>query len=1155
MKKRLLIPLATLIMSIGLTSCDILEQLFTSISIDLPEDIPSIDLPEGFPSIDLPNKESSDLESSNVKVSTPEVSIPEVSTPEVSIPDYSVPLPDISSSENKDSSPSDETSINISYLVKQELDEHYNGFSTVTSSFYLGDKYGIYLPEFEDKIHAYLTWELVLQDSSKEGIVSLNRPDPYSEHCEVIINYTEELAIEDFDFTLNVTIKDDYGHEEYSSYNFTVPKFEYNTWQDVYDSASNSSNDKLTVKGTVIATYKDGIYFQMEDGNCLYAYATAEFGKNNQNGYYANFPVGAEIMVSGTATLYYGNPQFYSGCSVKVIKQPDANYSINYIDRTKEFEAAESASSSSLFEYIYEPISLDITMTNYDETNKYYYFTVGDSTVEYYFRPTNTYNNFTNESITQQVAYWTNGYKATIKGIVASYSGKYYIVPISVNSVKLSEANTTPESAADALFSEIVFDYYLSKDLYLREEEGLNWEVLSGHEVISIKDSMLVVNPSYEDVEATIKATYVYEGLSFEREYLFVVTPINTSKITLTGANLGLSAYASGTISVEGTTYGYTELSDNGSGIQMRRKTVASNEKSQLWNIDEFDKPIKEIVLTYRDNKTPKENIHILEFYFGNDDSVSSYTTKLSTLDGVKVYTVTPDKIAYTFFKMSYSDLYTTTLYWDTIEIIFADGNQYKTIHQLDTEALFYEMYPDVSWGDKTSCDKTPLNNDTATLSWLEVEGSVQLRTNDIDNKLEILKNETGALSYTATGKVKITVQLASTSQKNSSSFALKYGDTYLPCDQDANAIQGTIENKYIVVSDGSDPISGVLYEYSGFDNLYMVYGSGEGITLTWTIDASLLGSMKLSLVSPNVETGRGFRLLAYTVAVDMYTSNLQPDLGVCYSIKEALSTYEGRQAILTGTVYNIIKKNYSNTNRYDVWIKDENGDVIIANEVDSELNIHDIVTFQGTITYVNKEARIAPLATCTLIGTEACTFTEVSCLFDSYCTVCHKVNALALGHTEANAEGVCDRCGQNPSHIIAFKTMAELAEEYGWSSSTTNQEFKLDDAVTIKVDGGANSGKFYGGDHIRIYSTDTPAGSLTISLAEGYELTLIKITVAVGDYALLCVADSTTDICNITFAVEGQAVTLNTIRNGDLGKQVRISEIKVVYTQVETNE
>ena len=65
-------------------------------------------------------------------------------------------------------------------------------------------------------------------------------------------------------------------------------------------------------------------------------------------------------------------------------------------------------------------------MTNSDASSKYYYFTVGNSNVEYYFRPTNTYNDFTNESITQQVANWISGNKATIKGIVASYSGKYY---------------------------------------------------------------------------------------------------------------------------------------------------------------------------------------------------------------------------------------------------------------------------------------------------------------------------------------------------------------------------------------------------------------------------------------------------------------------------------------------------------------------------------------------------------------------------------------------------------------------------------------------------------------------------------------------------------------------------------------------------------
>ena len=165
--------------------------------------------------------------------------------------------------------------------------------------------------------------------------------------------------------------------------------------------------------------------------------------------------------------------------------------------------------------------------------------------------------------------------------------------------------------------------------------------------------------------------------------------------------------------------------------------------------------------------------------------------------------------------------------------------------------------------------DKGLVPADNKTLNWLQIEGDVQLRTNDSDPKIEVLKNETGALSYTATGKVVVTVQLASTSKINSSSFALKVGDAYVACDQDATALVGTVDTdaKKIVGPEGADPEAATLYELEGSDNVYMIYGFGSGITLTWTVDATdVEGGLKLSFVSPDAGFGRGVRVLKVSV-------------------------------------------------------------------------------------------------------------------------------------------------------------------------------------------------------------------------------------------------------------------------------------------------
>ena len=134
---------------------------------------------------------------------------------------------------------------------------------------------------------------------------------------------------------------------------------------------------------------------------------------------------------------------------------------------------------------------------------------------------------------------------------------------------------------------------------------------------------------------------------------------------------------------------------------------------------------------------------------------------------------------------------------------------------------------------------------------------------------------------------------------------------------------------------------------------------------------------------------------------------------------------------------------------------------------------------------------------------------------------------------------------------ITVTASVADLITANGWTTSTTKQTFKLDNNITIKIDGGDNSGKAYNGDHLRIYATDNPAGSMTISVPEGYELVSITITCKSGTYAFLCVGNGSADISNTATAVSGQSVVLNSVKNGTNGKQVQITGIEVTYRPV----
>ena len=180
--------------------------------------------------------------------------------------------------------------------------------------------------------------------------------------------------------------------------------------------------------------------------------------------------------------------------------------------------------------------------------------------------------------------------------------------------------------------------------------------------------------------------------------------------------------------------------------------------------------------------------------------------------------------------------------------------------------------------------------------------------------------------------------------------------------------------------------------------------------------------------------------------------------------------------------------------------------------------------------------------------------YADATCTAPATCA-CGATNGDANGHNYVS--GSCTACGAidpdanvggDTTPVTASKSIADLITSEGWTNATVGQSFKLDDLVTVKVDGGANSGKAYEGTHIRIYATDTPAGTLTISVPEGYELVSVKVSTVTGTYAFLCVDGSSTDISNSTVDVSGNSVVLNSVKNGSNGKQVRITAIEVVY-------
>ena len=290
------------------------------------------------------------------------------------------------------------------------------------------------------------------------------------------------------------------------------------------------------------------------------------------------------------------------------------------------------------------------------------------------------------------------------------------------------------------------------------------------------------------------------------------------------------------------------------------------------------------------------------------------------------------------------------------------------------------------------------------------------------------------------------------------------------------------------------------------------------------------------------------------------------PDHYFEMTVAEALQAPVGKKVKLTGTVSEFYQTWNTQYNNVSPYITDQSGARIIIFRTTVNVGIGDLVTVTGVIGQYNSVNQIAQGNELVIDAPHECSYdsnvTAPTCTaagFTTYtCPVCAnsytEEGEPATGHTYEN--GTCTVCGHSegatePVVTTASKTVASLISELGWTSSTTKQSFKLDDNVTVKINGGNNTGKAYNGDHIRIYATDSPAGTITISVPEGYELVSVKITTQTGTYAFLYVDGTTTDICNQTVAVSGNSVVLNSVKNGSDGKQVRVTAIEVVYQTV----
>ena len=400
---------------------------------------------------------------------------------------------------------------------------------------------------------------------------------------------------------------------------------------------------------------------------------------------------------------------------------------------------------------------------------------------------------------------------------------------------------------------------------------------------------------------------------------------------------------------------------------------------------------------------------------------------------------------------------------------------------------------------------------------------------------------ETSSFSFNVTEGTKYRVELGTWAIAGEVTITVTYGEA-------GGEEEPTVLSAPVVIVDENGLASWEAVENaSGY--IYVINDGEEQTTTELSVQLEDGQSIKVKAVGD----GTNYTDSDYSTVVT-YTAPTEPE--VITTIAGALAGSEGDSASLSGTVSEIYQAWNDYYGNMSFYLSDGTNRIIVF-RAETQVGIGDEVTVEGTITIYQQTgvAQIAAGATVTITVPHVCsTFTEADCYNAAVCTVCGKENGSPLDHVDENSDGLCDNCGTDmestASEITASKTIAELITSEGWTGSTTKQSFNLDDVVSVKVGGGSNSGKAYT-DHIRIYATDTPAGSLTITVANGYELVSVKISAVTGTYAFLYLGDNTDDISNVSTVVSGSSVVLNAVKNGDDGKQVRVTAIEVVYKAV----
>lgn len=399
------------------------------------------------------------------------------------------------------------------------------------------DDYNVVTEVTIEDVKYNVSWAVTL-GTGVANAVTLGEAKDGKQVVDVV--YDPVLSNVETPYTLTATITDAEGNSVVKNFERVVPVFVYSGYKDFKDP---KKGQVYNVKGIITertAFSGDAVknlYIQNDECGIMAYLLKCE----SQAAYDADLKVGNEIIVSGTVTRYNGQLEFEKGCTYSVVSKTAST--LKYVDATKAFESAKDTKDvDALDPYQNRLVEVKgVTIADIYEAQNYHYFTIGN--VKSYVRPSSSSSSLSDAQCDQIVSEWVQGYKANVKGILTCYSGTYYILPVAVDAVTITEKVLTDEvKVANAINdvksligSEIVKSSEITLPANAANEEyntvTYTWSVVEGASAFAIEGGKLKVTVGNTPVAGKVKVVATVNGKT--AEHVFDVTAKLPTTITV----------------------------------------------------------------------------------------------------------------------------------------------------------------------------------------------------------------------------------------------------------------------------------------------------------------------------------------------------------------------------------------------------------------------------------------------------------------------------------------------------------------------------------------------------------------------------------------------------------------------------------------------